>query len=442
MLYNFFLLICIFLFCSTGHAQFFNDLCPSGANTKTEIQSIVDGDKFLKPIDSLPLETSLSPGGKPFVLDAKSRKVYFEINAKLQCSVLELLDRYKMPWISVVLIDPETGAVLSIANSYKQNPDSLNFAIQSRVPAASIFKIVTATAGIEEKGLNNNTIVKFRGGNYVLSDYNYKPDSKKDTRQMSVGEALGKSVNPVFGRLALGYLGADSLEEHAKKFGFNYHISSQIKLEPSIFTKPKTDYELARTGAGFGDVTMSPLHGALIAASLENSGIIIRPRLISTVEAPEGEIIYKSKKDAFGTAISQKNVDELKQIMANSTLTGTAKKYFSGSKYKIYSKTGTLNGENPKGLNRWFIGLFKDPASQKSVAISVLVTDTTARGISGTAVARDVISTFFSPNYEVPSISYASKKPVKSRYTPKKSLGKVYAGKGKSVKKFKKKKKK
>lgn len=76
-------------------------------------------------------------------------KVKYTIDEDIQDEAEKLLRAYKPDYGAVVVMDAVTGAVRAMASFEKGQPSTENLALRGTYPAASIFKIVTATAAID-----------------------------------------------------------------------------------------------------------------------------------------------------------------------------------------------------------------------------------------------------------------------------------------------------
>src|SRR5512134_51127 len=106
---------------------------------------------------------------------------------------------------------------------------------------------------------------------------------------MTLEEAIARSANSVFGKVAVNNVGGPVLEEYLSKFGFGQKIPFDLPVETSQGEVPGDEYELARTGAGFGEVYVSPLHMAMIMSAIASGGAMPRPVLIDRIEDRDGE---------------------------------------------------------------------------------------------------------------------------------------------------------
>ena len=98
-----------------------------------------------------------------------------------------------------------------------------------------------------------------------------------DRRCDTLAFGLGKSQNAIIAKLATRHLTATELARVGRSFGFDQAIPFEIPVEPSHLDVPADGLEFARTAAGFWHLTLSPMHGALVAAAIANRGQMPTP---------------------------------------------------------------------------------------------------------------------------------------------------------------------
>lgn len=297
--------------------------------------------------------------------------------------------------MAIVALDPKTGRILAIGGKSTSIPD---ITTHNLFPAASLFKIVTAAASYYTRNTTADSLISFRGGNYTLNKYNYSPNAKADRRKMTVGEAMAKSCNPVFGRLALELPSPAVLRDFALMFQFGTPLQTDFALPQSEVFIPSDPFNLSRTGAGFGAVTISPVHAAALVAAIANKGVLPIPHIIEKIVDAEGNsvpIAPKSSKQIIDAEIAS----TLMKMMSQTTKIGTAKNPFASRKknpgfpFDVISKTGTLQGKTPKGLTKWFIAAA--PASNPQIALAAVVVDARYARETPTYLGRRVFDYFF-----------------------------------------------
>jgi penicillin-binding protein A len=303
--------------------------------------------------------------------------VFYTVDPELQEFVSDVVAEAQANHVAVVVMNPRTGAILAIAGKSKTIP---NIEYHADFPAASLFKVVTAAAAIEQAGIAPTSLIPFRGGTYTLNEYNYLPDSRRDRRVMSVGEALGRSCNPVFGHLGSRYLNGSILSMYARRFSFNQPLGFEAPLGVSLASIPQDNlYEISRTAAGFGEVRISPIHAATIASGIANGGLLPRPHIVDKIVSPDGLVLHRNTPDSLNRAVEPATARDLMKMMEFTTTVGTSRREFMrGSRatlgnLSVAAKTGTLKGTNPIGLNNWFIGAA--PINDPQLAVAVITVD-------------------------------------------------------------------
>jgi len=336
-------------------------------------------------------------------LDYDNLKLLLTIDAKLQKSATKLVTRKKgIVSGSTAVIEPNTGRILALAqDSNKRNSQT---SVSSRGPAASLIKIVTAAAAIEKENLSPYAKLKFRGGCRYLSRENWIEDGRRDRLKMSFDKAFGSSCNTFFARLALYHVGLSALKIYADKFMFNRPIPSDIKIQTSLFLLPDpetaTPQEIAEAGAGFGATKLSPIHAALLSATVANDGIMMAPYLIEAAYDASGREVYRAHPKQIGRVVSKNTAEKLSTLMLATTAKGTSRTVFrrSGTRANIDDiggKTGTLSDlENRQILYTWFSGI-ADINSPENIAIGTVIASPQNWVVRANAIAQTTIAQYF-----------------------------------------------
>ena len=333
-----------------------------------------------------------------FVEEQGPYQLVYTVDPVLQASVDEVFRKHRPPFGAFIALDPKTGRILALTDYSRENPKSGGIWKRASYPAASVFKIITAACALEKGVLNYDSSVSFRGNQYRLGPSKIGKPSKWD-QQTHFDEALGKSNNVVFGRVASTLVGPETLRQYSEAFGFNQLLPFDFPLESSKASIPEAAYELARCGAGFGEVTLNPLHGAMIAASIANGGLMMRPYLIETVRSKEGEVLYQAKAEALAHPISAKTAQDLNRMMRRTVEDGTASKIFNRygknllARITISGKTGSLSGDDPPGQYDWFVGFA--PADEPQIAFAAMVINHQRYKLRGVFLAQEALKTFF-----------------------------------------------
>lgn len=330
------------------------------------------------------------------------------IDSELQSYATRLLQAAKAPRAALVALDPETGRVLALA-SWSSRPEKINYALDPAFPAASVFKMVTAAAALEEGGLTPSSRIPYRGGPYTLYRSQIIGGKERSTSQPSLTESFARSINPVFGKLALNSIGSSQLEEFARRFGFNEAIRFELPVHPSQVHVPSDDsLALAAVGCGFNrETTLSPLHGALMAGAVINRGTMMEPTVVKRVlllskSKPAFEV-YTSQPQALSQAMTKETAARMRPLMQATITKGTCRTAFRGaakdpvlSKLEIGGKTGSINDSSQTYRVDWFVGYAQEKGTGRGLALGVLVAhNLERRGVRASSLARQVFSFHF-----------------------------------------------
>ena len=328
--------------------------------------------------------------------------VTYTIDPLLQEKMTDFFAKYKVPYGAFVAISPKTGKVLAMVEHSEKDKGDRHLALRATYPAASLFKLITAAAAIENGKVEPETVIRFNGGLYTLTPRNWVDNPKRDKNKITLADAMGKSCNVAFAKVALKWLGAGDLLHYAENFGFNKALDFDLPVQMSQASIENTAESIAKTAAGVGNVTLSPLHGALIASVIGNDGKMIAPRIIEKISL-DGRELYNFKIKELDTCISTETAGKLKYMMTKTIESGTSRHTFYTRKGRAYlkditigGKTGTLEGDNPPGDYSWFVGIA--PLEDPEIAVAALVINQPTWQIKASVAAREALLTYFKSN--------------------------------------------
>ncbi|MBW2680120.1 MAG: PbpA [Deltaproteobacteria bacterium] len=310
-------------------------------------------------------------------------------------------------YIGIVCMDPATGKVLSMVGFDKTDPSN-NPCVDSRFPAASIFKIVTASAVVEKCGFQPGSKLSYNGRKHTLYKSQLKDRRNRYTNSITFRDSFAQSVNPVFGKIGAHYLGKNTLEKYAEAFDFNKNIDFEIEIAPSFVDLSDEPYQWAEVACGFNNKTkISPLHGAMMASAIINQGSIMEPTVVDQIVDEKGKIIYRNRLVMINQAITPKASNILNQLMATTIRSGTGKKAFRGyrkdkilSKLNIGGKTGSIDNKSHDARYDWFVGFAEQKDGPQKIAVSVIVAHEKYIGLRASYYARIAIKKYFLNYFE------------------------------------------
>ncbi|HED13513.1 MAG TPA: penicillin-binding protein [Gammaproteobacteria bacterium] len=370
-------------------------------------------EKLTPGLDAAALHTTISPLFArlqfPTNLQLTTRygtteaHIYYNFDPILQSRIDDLLTRYKPDYAAVVAMDAVTGHILAMASYQRDAQDDTNLALQSGYPAASLFKIITASAAIEAGLVNADTPVTYNGRSTTLYRKQVlRPRNNRWTRRLSLKRAFSESVNTVFARLGLLTVGAEKLKKMASRYGFGETLAGDFLVPQSpIKSDLDSDWSVAELASGFNRETrISPLHAALLSATIANDGKAMAPQVINTITSASGTLLYSARPQEIQQVISAKTARELRKMMQETIRRGTARQWFRRFRKKtlkgleVGGKTGSLIGFSPRGSTDWFTGY--GILGQDRIAIAAVTVNRKKWTVKSSYLVRQLLQAHFS----------------------------------------------
>jgi cell division protein FtsI (penicillin-binding protein 3) len=299
---------------------------------------------------------------------------------------------------AALVMDPWTGEILALANYPTFNPnayrqasdnDRRNRAIQDLYEPGSTFKIVTASAALEQNVVKPTDLIDVRGGSIrfgsrVIHDTH-------DYGILSFTDVIVKSSN--VGAIRTGLrLGPERLGEYVRRFGFGRRASPDFPGEtPGIVWNPQKMNESALASMSMGyQVGVTPLQMVTAASSVANGGELVQPRVVRAV-IKDGQRIPVPRKVVTRT-INKDIAVELTTIMEQVVEKGTGRAAQIPG-YTIAGKTGTAaqlenHHYSTSDYNASFVGFI--PSRQPVFTIIVVIHSPHAKGHTGGVVSAPV----------------------------------------------------
>lgn len=246
----------------------------------------------------------------------------------------------------------------------------LNRALQGLYPPGSTFKIITLSAALESvygvRGREFYCPGEMAVGEGVLTD-----NDRNGHGDVSLKSAFTRSCNLTFGSLALE-MGASALKSRAEALGFNENfLFRDLMVYNSSYPEPESEFELAWSGVGQGRVLVSPLHMAMIASAVANGGMMVEPRLISSVIGDSGIPQVRASANVFNRRVIPSDaVSTIQEYMLAAVAQGTGSAAAIDG-YAIAGKTGTAEVSSTARPHAWFVGYCADESHPLAIAIVV-----------------------------------------------------------------------
>jgi cell division protein FtsI (penicillin-binding protein 3) len=300
---------------------------------------------------------------------------------------------------TAIVMDPYTGEILAMANWPTFNPNSYNAsdaferrnrAVQDLYEPGSTFKVVTASAAIEEHLLTTQTPIDCSPGSIAFGSRVIR-----DTHHYGVLpfiDVIAKSSN--VGAIRVGMkLGADRLGGYITRFGFGQALAPDFRGEnPGIVWNPALldPSALASVSMGY-QVGVTPLQMATAVSAVANGGELMEPHVVRAFIRNGHRQAVPSK--VLRRAIAPETAATLTEIMEAVVERGTAKSFAQMEGFTVAGKTGTasklVNRRYSKSdYNASFVGFV--PSRKPALTIVVVIDSPHAKGYYGAVVSAPV----------------------------------------------------
>jgi peptidoglycan glycosyltransferase len=303
---------------------------------------------------------------------------------------------------SVVVIEPATGEVVALwsnpsydpsplaahdfkaageafkANNADRTKPMLPRAYRERYPPGSTFKVITAATAIETGTATPETgYPSLRFLDLPLSDKNLRNFGGSSCGG-SMAESFRRSCNTTFGQIGLDL--GEKFVDGIRAFGIGEDVPFDLPEArsggPAAGTFEKKKPEFANAGIGQGDVAVTPLQMATVAAAIANGGVLMAPHVVREIRDEDGQVIRRIGPDEWKRAVSPTTAAAVTSMMVSVVRAGTGTAAAVPG-FTVAGKTGTAEAppdpaDPTNGApHAWFIGFA--PAEAPRFAIAVIV---------------------------------------------------------------------
>ncbi|HWV23976.1 MAG TPA: penicillin-binding protein 2 [Thermomicrobiales bacterium] len=339
--------------------------------------------------------------------------LHLTLDSYLQTSAMQMLNGSTG---AVVVLDIKTGETIVLASNPTVDPNQL-FTTGTDPEAAtywqtllddpetplvtraniglytpgSTFKTVTAGIAIEEGYAQPDTVYTDDGfldiDGRILPEYN-RPDDTRD--QWTLADGIAWSLNVVFAQIGL-QIGGETYWQDAPHFGFGEEIPFDLPVSQSQIANNRGALSdrntVADTGFGQGQIQITPLQLAMIAAMWANDGEMMRPYLVDSVSSPSGSTVRTTSPKVWKSPVSAETAGKVRDMMVNAVDNGSIQNAKVGG-YVIGGKTGTAETSDDRA-HSLFIGFIGDP--EPRYAVAVVLEGGYGGENSATAIGRDIL---------------------------------------------------
>lgn len=337
-----------------------------GSVTDGKLEILPSIAEFLPSYEALEksiLRAGISPGGG----------IRTTIDLKLQQVAAQSLEGYRG---SVVLVKPDSGEILAAASDTRTLRRKRSAPFSQQYEPASISKLITSSAairnGIDADSFMENTVCyggKRYSGKILWCSF-------RSGRLETLARALAHSCNIAFADLGIA-AGRKAVIDELLLFGFDRPPAGPFNFG-RIINRRGDDRQLADLSIGLEETTITPIHGALVAATFANDGIMPEPSLLAAkdgllgispewIDGPPGSRIIPDREAL------REITGAMEEVAVNGTGQG-----LSHDGFRIAMKTGT-GSTTGTGYVTNYIGFGPLPDAQVAFCVRVTHQRTSSR---------------------------------------------------------------
>jgi len=298
---------------------------------------------------------------------------------------------------SVVAIEPATGKVRVMAStpgydpnelrkaanynrlSREQNSPLFNRATQAGYVPGSTMKVVTAAAALDSGDYTPQSTVSGTSP-IIVSGVPLRNFSDEQFGSITLTTALTHSVNTVWAQVA-EKLGRGRMAQYMKRFGFDadppldypdgqMFPSGVYDLKKGEVIDPDSGrVDIGRVGIGQERLRVTPLQMAMVAATVANGGVRMKPRITSRIVDDDGRTVERIAPEQAARVMSARSAEQLTQMMSDVVREGTGTAAALDG-IEVAGKTGTAELNVARNIDQpWFIGFA--PRTNPKIAVAV-----------------------------------------------------------------------
>jgi cell division protein FtsI (penicillin-binding protein 3) len=308
------------------------------------------------------------------------------------------VDQYRAAGGVAIVMDPRDGRILAMAsnpsfdpNRYRDfSPDERrNRTVQDQYEPGSTFKIVTASAGLEEGVVTPSQIIDCGDGFIQIGNTQIHEHGHNRYGLITFEEVMVHSSNVGAIRVGLA-LGQDRFYRYIRRFGFGERSGVALPGEALGHVRRTEQWsQLSNASMSMGqEIAATPLQVLAAIAAVANGGLRVQPRIVESVVDAKGNAIYTPPQAAPVRVISEKTAAVLNEILKAVVARGTGVQA-ALAEHVVAGKTGTAQKPGRGGYSDKVVASFGGyvPADRPRLAILVVVDEPKGSEYGGTIAA-------------------------------------------------------
>ncbi|HEX8171093.1 MAG TPA: penicillin-binding transpeptidase domain-containing protein [Thermoanaerobaculia bacterium] len=309
------------------------------------------------------------------------------------------VERYHAAGASAIVMDPNSGEILAMVSLPTFDPNHFadapriawrNRNVQDLYEPGSTFKIVTASAGLEERIVTPSQILDCGNGAITVANVTIHEHDGHRYGLLSFEDVIVNSSNVGTVRVGLA-LGQQRFYDWIRRFGFGQRTGIPLPGESSGLLRGTDRWTAVSTASiAIGqEIGVTPLQIVRAVSAVATGGTLVEPRIVQRVVDDAGKVVYEPPRHAPQRVMSEKTAAVLNEILKNVVARGTGEKA-ALAEHVVAGKTGTAQKAGRGGYSPdRFVGSFAGyvPADRPRVAILVVVDEPRGEYYGGAVAA-------------------------------------------------------
>jgi cell division protein FtsI (penicillin-binding protein 3) len=313
-------------------------------------------------------------------------------------ALAKVVDQYNAADGVAIVMDPRDGRILAMASNPSFDPnrirdfkpdDRRNRAVQDQYEPGSTFKIVTASAGLEEGVVTPSQILDCGDGFIQIGNTQIHEHGHNRYGLITFEDVMVHSSNVGAIRVGLA-LGQDRFYNYIRRFGFGERTGIALPGEsPGRVRRTQQWSQLSNASLSIGqEIGATPLQVLTAIAAVANGGMRVQPRIVEKVVDTKGNTISVPPQAAPVRVISEKTAAVLNEILKAVVARGTGANA-ALAEHIVAGKTGTAQkaargvyGDNVFSSFGGYV-----PADRPQLAILIVIDEPKGAEYGGTVAA-------------------------------------------------------
>lgn len=303
-----------------------------------------------------------------------------DLQAIAQQAIDEVVDVQSAAWGCAVVVEPNTGRVLVLADSDSVDPakpgetaeqNRNSRAVQAIFEPGSVGKVVTFAAALQEGAITPSSTFTVPDEWTAPNGQHFTDSHEHPTQSMTAAQILAESSNT--GTVQIGDLLSDQVRyNYWRSFGYGELTGIEMPAESEgIVSEPSSWDDRTRYTTMFGQgIAGTALQAVEVLSTVANKGIRVAPRIIESWTDAEGQEIKQTQPEGV-QVISSQAAAQLTDMLVGVTQEGGTAEAASLDGYLVAGKTGTTEILTDSGTVASFVGFA--PARNPAIAVAVIV---------------------------------------------------------------------